>query len=157
MYSCFKIRGQNDVPRTANIKSETLECRAIHDNWRVRVRRRRPANHQRPVHSTRLRNSFGLGWRLRTASLGMRGHLVRQALASLIMAAAFDATVDALVPLVSNGLDALPAVRYMYLYMDCLLKRRQGCSYIRHARQSGIICIYIVRIPKKLHVYGAVY
>ena len=25
------------------------------------------------------------------------------------------------------------------IYMDCLLKRRQGCSYRRHARQSGII------------------
>ena len=25
------------------------------------------------------------------------------------------------------------------IYMDCLLKRRQGCSYRRQARQSGII------------------
>ena len=27
----------------------------------------------------------------------------------------------------------------IYIYMDCLLKRRQGCNYIRHSRQSGII------------------
>lgn len=43
----------------------------------------------------------------------LRGHL-RQAMGPLIMlatATAFDAAVDALVPLVSNGLDALPAVR----------------------------------------------
>jgi hypothetical protein len=35
-------------------------------------------------------------------------------------------------------LQTLDGLKY-YIYMDCLLKRRQGCSYRRQARQSGII------------------